>query len=264
MIRGRSRSFRSGLDSYLDTLKKRYRRTRSRKGRTTMVSETWLEYAFGWAPLLSDVNQGAKALSRIVTYDNPSQRVFAEASSTAKSEPVILTNNFGALSHKRVSSTSSTVSVRYHGEVTARFGSSYSIPTQLGLSFSQFVPTLWELIPYSFLVDYFTNIGSILNAFSLINTSVSWMEKGTCKETAVEVVPYSDTIQPPNSGERLITQFSIPGSTFSLKQRRITRENYVGSYVPGLVLKMPNSSTKFINLAGLFTKAKGIQRLLGN
>lgn len=265
MIREPAQSFRRGLDDYLKALRKRSRGKFTPFATSKLLSDTWLEYSFGWLPLLSDVNGALKSVYRIVAYDSPFKGVSASATVSTRTNPETGWDlNFGAISYKRILTKGTDVTVRYHGEVGARTESGlYTIPQQLGLSFGNFLPTVWELIPYSFLVDYFTNIGAILNVFSLMDTRICWMEKGTVKESWVTLTPRSLTIQPVPVGQSLVGYVNNPGSTpYTLRRRRVLRENYLGSFTPGLEFKIPGTSTKWINLGALFTSAQGLQRLL--
>ena len=47
----------------------------------------------------------------------------------------------------------------------------------LGLKLRDIVPTIWNLIPYSFLVDYFVNIGQIASSVAVPWSGVKWCNK---------------------------------------------------------------------------------------
>lgn len=71
MIKNPAQGLRRGIDDYLDTVKKRARSRRlpgasrpSRRSLRRMVADTWLEKAFGWDPLISDVKSAAETLAR--------------------------------------------------------------------------------------------------------------------------------------------------------------------------------------------------------
>lgn len=48
-----------------------------------------------------------------------------------------------------------------------------TLPT-LGIRLEEFIPTVWELLPHSFLADYFTNIGDMLGARAVRTSDLSW------------------------------------------------------------------------------------------
>jgi hypothetical protein len=55
-------------------------------------------------------------------------------------------------------------------------GSAARLIQVLGFNIEEFVPTLYELVPFSFVLDYFSNVGQILNAQC---TDLSWVEWST-------------------------------------------------------------------------------------
>lgn len=58
--------------------------------------------------------------------------------------------------------------------------------TRMGLTIQEFVPTVWELIPYSFVVDYFTNIGDVVNyAYS---ANLNWVYKSASFRQLTQIV----------------------------------------------------------------------------
>jgi hypothetical protein len=61
-----------------------------------------------------------------------------------------------------------------------------------GFSPDNFVPTIYNLIPWSFLVDYFSNIGDVIDAMSIRNVGLAW----GCKTTRQQVDWRIDYAQP--------------------------------------------------------------------
>jgi hypothetical protein len=60
--------------------------------------------------------------------------------------------------------------IRYKGAVIAQVkGPSWQNDDLFGFNPQNFIPAAWELLPWSFLADYFTNIGDILTA-SIVST----------------------------------------------------------------------------------------------
>lgn len=175
MIRNPAQALRKGIDRYHADVKKRLRaqtmgrnpRGLSNPSRTRTVQDTWLEYAFGWTPLIKDIEDACKAASEPVTklqfvYGfgvNPQQ---VSVGYDNVSHPI-----GGMSAYWRTSDTTKTEHfVFYGGRV---FVDNQPIEGKLvrwGFSSRDILPTVWELIPYSFLVDYFTNIGDVIDAAS--------------------------------------------------------------------------------------------------
>lgn len=178
MLRHPAQALRRGLDSYYSTVKKRVggieqaKRNAVRSNR--IVQDTWLEYSYGWRPLINDIRDAGKLLNA-----HPwSHREVIQAQASSKLSDVRSrsSDSFGLVNYYVDFVTTGTTTVRYKGAVTG----SVSPPTfqeQLGFAPSNFLPTIWNLIPYSFLVDYFTNIGQVIDGASLGIVGLAWGNK---------------------------------------------------------------------------------------
>lgn len=69
--------------------------------------------------------------------------------------------------------------VRYYGKVRLPVDQFPRIQSLFGFSQMDVLPTVWELIPWSFLADYFSNIGNVLAAWSFDQASLEWVNKGS-------------------------------------------------------------------------------------
>jgi hypothetical protein len=122
-----------------------------------------------------------------------------------------------------------------------------------GFNPSEFVPTAWELIPYSFLADYFTNIGDILDSWAYGRGNLSWSNRTQIQETnnsyfgPVKLEPFLSyaTVQ---------QYISAPPAVFT--HRKISRASYLGNFVPQFQTEIPGMSTKWINLAALLASKR--------
>lgn len=128
------------------------------------LNSLYLSYTYGWAPLMSDVEGAVKALSNFHKLKSD----FITASKTSES-PVVETRTSSPLDQHLVATTvtsKAVYSVRCYGKIRAElFGSpgSYErMKSTLGFSMREFIPTLWNLLPFSFVVDYFTNVNELL------------------------------------------------------------------------------------------------------
>lgn len=134
---------------------RRRRRPKSKKELLEFFAQAWLEYAFGWSPLVHDVNDALEAFRR--TTDG----VLVDGRAT---QTVSLDDS--KVSHINVSSSQDwTFTEVIDGERVYR-GHAYA--TQSPLSRFGFDPitTGWEIVPWSFVIDYFINVGSWLQAVS--------------------------------------------------------------------------------------------------
>jgi len=137
------------------------------------LGDAWLESVFGWDPLVRDTQSAldeydrylARVLLKHVAGASTASSIIESYTSKFQFSTMYNSPFFSALQHKH---TTKEHGVKYLvGEKLYMDYDSSPIATLrsvLGLDLRSFVPTLWELTPWSFAVDYFTNVGEILNA----------------------------------------------------------------------------------------------------
>lgn len=184
-------ALRRSISSYSAAAKKAVRRAKG-PHKAKALSGTWLEASYGWRPLFNDIDAGMAALADtshlvpdvIVGVAKDEWRTSPAWASTVISGTFL---NCDASFRTRFRGM-----VRYLGcvawESENRAGGWQS---HWGLTLSDFAPTIWELIPYSFLVDYFSNIGAIIDASSFGAVAVRWGVRSTVAESSVELGNYS-------------------------------------------------------------------------
>lgn len=118
---------------------------RSEKTRRN-VADQWLELSFGWAPLVQDIYDAMETLQNI-----PGVKCKARGGTRASYE------KFHSLAWSRVNIR---VSVEMRAHVRIESPAVYTLET-LGLVNPSSV--LWEVVPFSFLVDWFVSVGDFLS-----------------------------------------------------------------------------------------------------
>lgn len=214
MIRHPANALAKSVTSYYNTLKsmRRSLKKASNKKKQSAIRQTYLEYTYGWGPLMSDVKSGAEALSRIVN-EGPKRvhvRAFGSSDGVVYITPYggsVGSNGFGCNWHD-VYKTKCTIYGAYDVQLEKTVGQRAIAIT--GMRLSDFLPTVWELIPYSFLVDYFTNIGDIILAASTpysgavyVGQSTKTRMERTCKDYTFSVhnTPISTDPSNPHGGQ---------------------------------------------------------------
>lgn len=228
---------------------------------TKTLGDTWLEWQFGIKPTLSDIEDATKAFRKLAqgrTYDIVRIRGEgrAEDSRSFGGQSV----SFGSFSELVMPSCSCYVDSYWKVDVRYLFGWKVGTPSgempapmTLGLTLSDFVPTIWELIPYSWLVDYFTNIGDVLDAWSLQMVQPAWGQKTvhrTGRNRAHSISPASAQTS------------SAGGGQVELSKTFVSRSEQLSFPVPGFDFRLPGiGSTKWLNLAA-FGAARSENRRL--
>lgn len=155
-----------------------------------VAAESWLEVSFGMKPLISDVVSISETLSRF--QDNGRDRRTAVQgfgdSVDNGSISVTATGETGSFLYTRLSSRNvSRWVVKYLGGVNTQTsgpdGSLYRLRSLAGFIPEEFVPTVWNLCPWSFLADYFFNVGQVLDATWTVTSDVRWAIKSDLGRT---------------------------------------------------------------------------------
>lgn len=149
MIRGRA----VALYKFTKSLNKRYRRVRKRRRwRGRDFADYWLEYSFGWAPMLGDIYNGLK---RMLT--TPKEQSFFGGASfdfDYDSGPGTLNPHHSGSYQYRV---------RVFGKVRIT-NQNAALANDLGVTNPLYIA--WELAPWSFVADWLFDIGGFLSSLT--------------------------------------------------------------------------------------------------
>lgn len=123
------------------------------------MAQTWLEYTYGWKPLLQDTYDHAKAFAKIFIDHSGAWRVAKARGQTFK--------------HTFKAPAPGQYQVRYEivSQVWREIGVTYRIPTGVVDPVNVFglnnpLTVAWEVVPFSFVVDWFIPIGNALEALT--------------------------------------------------------------------------------------------------
>lgn len=258
LIRHPASALRNGVSQYLSHIK-RYGRLIPKKRRPKFVRDTWLEFAFGWRPLIADIDSAIDEFyhSRWVKPIFTMVRGSAVAGRTEAVGEGQKSLGYGFwISWYNVHTYS--YAVKYYGVLTSRGNGIEDDPHTYGFSPWEFVPTIWELIPYSFLVDYFTNIGNILSSWSYRFIGCDWAARGskasdTSSTEAVKFYYFADYYDPTLYNHWMSGD---PGS-FAATRARVVRDPSVSVPLPSLEVSVPGmTSQRWINIAALSKQLK--------
>jgi hypothetical protein len=246
-----------GKDYFSPRNKKRW------KSATEQISSNWLEWLYGVMPTVSDLSNIGFGLWR--AYDQSQNgrdakyvKGWAEEFSLTSSKNQIGPNSIYAHPNCRVQVDIATrlhQYIAYYGSVRLmRSGLVGNATTELGANLSNWIPTLWELIPYSFIVDYFTNVGSIIDAFCFPRSDVMWVSR-TARAEAITVQNYSRVIS--ILGTEQIQANSFDTVCDSFHSTAFVRETYNGSLVPPFRWHLPYRNTDWTGILALIGQMLG-------
>lgn len=168
-----ARAIRRAIDEYFVAVKP-YKAKRSMGKKqiarlTKRVSDLWLQTVFGIQPLIDDVEDGAHAFARVL---NNLPRKSVVVAQKERQIPIPVEHKKSGLSYlswdrriNRESAASARLQICYRPRVV---GSSRANLEAFGIDWAQIPVDAWNLVPWSFLVDYFTNVGDVLEAHATL------------------------------------------------------------------------------------------------
>lgn len=133
------------------------------------LADIWLEYSFNIKPLIMDVQDSAKALSAIYEGHLPKPRIRGIGTrSTSGSQYQTWSFSAGPFGSVNFAGCTTTKAYRIV-KLTARCDFRASLIDSMalsGLDPRNIVGAAWEITPWSWLVDYFSNFGNYLDALA--------------------------------------------------------------------------------------------------
>lgn len=147
------------------------------------IAGLWLEMVFGWLPFVNDINSGVAAYEAFLDSNkSKSKAITAVGTDEVTDTPTFsITSLPGLADSKYIIEMRGTLtaSVLIKGEVKTEGVSAARSPMgrfnqHFGLDLSNFANTVWNLTPNSFIADYFSNLGDIVNAASFQRSTIIW------------------------------------------------------------------------------------------
>lgn len=212
-----------------------------RKPISTRPTQAWLEYVYAWKPLVQDVygllNVEFKEPYRIVK-------------GRAKTQGRIASNSATNTTFQYVGFIDYSCSVTIRAKATAS-GSSLGPCSEFGVT----NPALlgWELLPFSFVVDWFLPVGPYLDRLLTPVSDVNISDFSiTTKNTSVwncHAFVFNGNRPPTANGYK-----TSPGANFTCETHSVNRSLSIPS-VPFPRLQNPLSPTHFANAMSLLVSA---------
>lgn len=252
MVNGAGRGLYNGVKDYLKSFDKKFARGLTPRQLTRSIGQRWIENVFGWQPFISDIDAGMKAFDRYLDIRNPTVPIRVQASSSEMNQMTRYSVSRAWYTIVYQPRLLKTYGYRIYGAVSLELPmSAGSMAHEFGIKLDEFAPTIWELIPFSFLADYFVNIGAVISASSLNTSSVAWLNYGTLKQFDRTTDVVSKTLQAPTGWITDDTSIYLGPPyrhRWTVKERGTQS---VGSLIPSLRFQIPGSSTKWANMSAL-------------
>lgn len=253
LLRNPAKALRKGLDDFMNSAKDLRRKHNKPKAFGEALAGSWLAYAYGWTPLVSDIEGAAKAVDRYRDQSSRTrQRLYAVGNEkwtlTSIGSPGVAVDNWTGRS--QIMDTYNVTTV-YRASLNYVPDSPVSLAARhFGFRPEDILPTAWELVPWSFLIDYFTNIGDIITGYSYGSRNIGWANKTVIRhldrryplvwQLTPDPMPYIYKIQcsgPPNNRHTA---------------RNVSRAAHTGSFIPTFRWELPGAnSAKWLNIAAL-------------
>lgn len=125
------------------------------KAKAKSLGDQWLELHFGWVPAMEDIHSATGAMTKA---DFGSRRIEANSGSHTTSQTQVHTPD-----RTELQTWSQTSRVKC-GITTRVVNPNAFLANSLGVLNPASI--LWEAVPYSFVVDWFSNVGAVLSSMT--------------------------------------------------------------------------------------------------
>ncbi len=214
------------------------------------IADQWNEFSFAIVPLIGDINDIIKNVIRIAEIEKHSK--FRTYGVDEKATTYIGQNGIGIAAGVELNNTETWraecfihfgILAKYlnqHEEFSSRLIDSFD-------NLSSIPVTAWNLIPGSFLVDYFVNVNDVLNSIVTTQTAVSYVSESVVRTHSFSQSCYNLRL---SDGGNLVNVTEFIPRSFIAKSRSVTRTGgQLG--IPPVVFSLPGSNKRYANIAAL-------------
>jgi hypothetical protein len=212
------------------------------------VSDTYLRWKFGWDPLVKDVRSLMHGMVNDMEMIVP---VYAKGEDSQQvGPPGQSESTLGLMNFTCTVKDVQKNLCSYLGGIKCMRPGIGGFAERLGLSPSNFLPTAYNLLPWTYMMDYFSNLGDIVSSIGFPRTSIAW-----CVQTRKfeRILTFTAGASP----KPLVNLDWDPGypivvpSTTTWIFRRVERDLVLPPSTPPLYLKVPDFQTEGGRVRGL-------------
>jgi hypothetical protein len=267
MFRKPAGALQEGIQRYLDELKRANAENKRRyfnkrkpaylRNLSHIASGLWLERSFGWLPLLNDINDARTAYNNLFEIDRVIYCSGGGHDAKLKQTYAMNQNIVGGgyLSMRITGKLTEHDVVRYRGAVHAQaVSTARDRLAQYGFTPSEFIPAAWEVLPWSFLADYFVNIGDLISAAVTDTANFAWVNRShVTKADLVQTwILDRDVLESVLGKKNLLNFYASPG--FARWRTSTVGRGPSGVPTPSLSFYLPRSDGRLLNIASLLTQ----------
>lgn len=213
------------------------------------AAKSWLEFQFGIKPLLSDVDALIDMINKQFEKEKRlAYRTYGTKSDVLKSSVTDMFDIYGFYQRVDKWEELKAECIIHFAVTQAWLDSANKEKSRFSDSFSDVsdIPeTTWELLPWSWLVDYFVNVSDILQAACTSTAGLSYVSKSTIRTYRLTKIGTTEKVA--------TSQYHITGNVprvFKYQKRNVDR---VGTPlgIPSVVFSLPGRNVQYLNLAAL-------------
>lgn len=201
MIKDRGGKIRSMMGDYMDAtiaLRKKHNvRLRSKpppkklRAYLEEQNQLYLEFNFGWAPFLGEISDWEEEIreSAFRGYRNGTTLLSSFTDTIQQSDLVQINNGYmiGFLPIHWHRTTTLSKTGKFYGFHLLETLIEDRRLDGVGLRPGQFVCSLWELFPWSWAVDYFSNVGLVLMSLTSKSARLAWSQTTQLTKTVTTI-----------------------------------------------------------------------------
>lgn len=238
--------------------KKSGNREASFKRAMAFASDNYLEWKFGVDPLVKDT----QALANDLKDDFKQVETFTAGGHATEMGPNMSSIPFSPLGGL-ITAYQNTVSIqessiRYKAAVVLRRYGVGGLAERLGLSPSNFLPTYYNLLPWSWLIDYFTNCGDIVSAIAFDrDANIAWCNRTVRKILTTTTLSGCNPVL--NAGLEPYPGYPIASPSRTVwKTKIVSRSATMPERIPELRFRVPSfgseaGRTQWTNIAAVLS-----------
>lgn len=151
------------------------------------ATDAHLAYTYAAKPLVNDIAAADSALRYYDEVRSPMIRITGNGKAESAVSTTKNANSFtsvdggiygAATNAKYTRDVTKRITVRYLGAYKASNSTGLPSPMeQMSLTPDNWAPTIYELAPWSFVLDYFSNVGKVIDAFSFQMVDLAWLNE---------------------------------------------------------------------------------------